>query len=180
MKKFIAYISAFVLAVVGLFTMSSCSSDSFYTEWHNAGAEIESTNIFKSITVDEAETMLKNSDTNTFALFFGSSSDSTAVSNVTTMQYTADVTNYEGKVYFLTITEIKKSTSKMKEVKTKLGNVDVSEMGSGVCCVKYNAGVVEFNTVHASDDSCKQFLVEGAVSIVAVLEYVMEVCPVKA
>ena len=179
MKKIIAHISAFMLILVGILSLASCSGSSFYSEWHSAGAAIESENIFKSVTVDEAEAMLKDSSKNTFALFLGSSSDTAAVSNVTSMQYTADVTNYTDKVYFLTITEIKKSQSKMKEVKTKLGNVDVSEMGSGVYCVMYEDGKVKFNTANKTDDILNQFKVDKEVSIIAVLEYVFEVCPVK-
>lgn len=182
MKKIIASFAAFMLIICGLFTLASCNGNSFYNEWYGAGAEIESENIFKSVTVDEAKALLDDSNNNTFALFMGSSANSASVSDVTAMQYTADVKNYDGKVYFLTTTDLIKTNivTNAKNVKEKLGNkVDISDFGDNVVCVMYESGRIKFITTDTSAELVKQFMIDGSVSIVSVLEYVIEVCPVK-
>lgn len=175
MKKIVALVSAFMLIIVGALTLASCSKSSFYSEWHKAGATIEKNNMFEAITVDEVKNKLE-SDDNTFAVFFGSSNDEQTVKDITAMQYTADVKNYEGKVYFLTTTKLKKN-SKMKEIKENI-KVDISDMASGVQCVLYSKGRVSFNTSKDSDEINK-FKIDDEVSIIAVLEYVIEYYPVK-
>ena len=176
MKKFIAYLSAFILIVVGAISLSSCSKSSFYSEWHKAGANIEKDNIFDMLTVDEVASKLEEKES--FAVFFGSSNDSQSVKDVSSMQYTADVKNYEGKVYFLTTTKLKKNT-KMKEIKEKI-KVDISDMETSVQCVLFENGKITFNT---SDDKYesenKKFKIDDELSIIAVLEYVIEYYPVK-
>ena len=182
MKKIIASLAAFMLIICGLFTLASCSGNSFYNEWHSAGAEIETENVFKSVTVDEVSSLLQDKDNNTFALFLGSSANKNSVSDVTAMQYTADVKNYDGKVYFLTTTDLIKNNlvTNAKNIKEKLGNkVDISELGQNVVCVMYESGRIKFITTDTSSETVKQFMVSGSVSIVSVLEYVIEVCPVK-
>lgn len=180
MKKVIAYLFAFMLIIVGVLSLASCSGDSFYKEWTNAGAEIETTHMFKSVTVDEVDALLKNSEKNTFALFFGSSvangeKNSDAASDVTAMQYTADVKNYKGKVYFLTITEIKKSKDKVLDVKKKLGEqIDFSMASNNVGCVMYKNGKIEFKTINDNAGTTNKFEINGKVSVVAILEYVIE------
>lgn len=180
MKKIIANISAFILIVVGLIALAGCkSSKTFYSEWHGAGAVIEKENVFKSVDVDEAAAMLNDSSKNTFALFFGASTDSSAVASMTALQYTADVKNYEGKVYFLTTTDSLKSTSKMKDINDKLGKVGVEEF-KDIVCVLYENGSVKFNTNKENDyeDQLKQFKIGSKVNIIAVMEYVIELYPV--
>lgn len=176
MKKVVAYISAFMLIIVGMLSLASCSKKTFYSEWHKAGADIEKNNMFESITVDEVEIKL-SSDDSTFALFIGSSSDEQAVKDVSAMQYTADVKNYEGKVYFLTTTKLKKQ-SKMRDIKDRI-KVDISEMGTSVQCVLFEKGRVSFNTVKTDTDQVKKFKIDDEVSIIAVLEYVIEYYPVN-
>ncbi len=182
MKKIIASLAAFMLIICGLFTLASCNNDSFYNEWHSAGAEIETDNVFKSVTVSDVENLIKDSENNTFALFMGSSANSGSVSDVTAMQYTANVKNYDGKVYFLTTTNLIKNNfvGNVKEIKEKLGNkVDISEFGTNVVCVMYEKGRIKFITTDKTDEDVKQFIIDGSVSIVSVLEYVIEICPVK-
>lgn len=147
-----------------------------YEKWKNAGANINENNIFNFITIDEAEEILQDSNKNTFALFFGATSDTSAVTDVSQMQQAAVDKGYKGKIYFITTTELKNSVSKIKEVKTKL-NIDISEFQAKVICVTFENGSIKFNTAHTSDDSLKQFEVDGKVNIVAVLEYVIEFYP---
>lgn len=176
MKKIIAYISAFMLIIVGALSLASCSKKTFYSEWHKAGATIEKDNAFEYITVDEIKSKLDDKNTS-FAVFFGSSKDEQAIKDVTAMQYTADVKNYEGKVYFLSTTNLKKQ-SKMKEIKEKI-KVDISDMGTSVQCVLFKNGRVDFNTCKDSDELNK-FKLDDTVSIIAVMEYVIEYYPVEA
>jgi hypothetical protein len=176
MKKIVAYLSAFILIIVGTLSLSSCSKKSFYSEWNKAGANIEKDNMFEMITVDEIESKLGNKE-ESFAVFFGSSNDSQSVKDVSAMQYTADVKNYEGKVYFLTTTKLK-TQSKMKEIKEKI-KVDISDMDASVQCVLFEKGKVEFNTSKKDSDEVKKFKIDEEISIIAVLEYVIEYYPVK-
>ncbi len=179
MKKIFASLSAFILIIVGILALSSCSNKkTFYSEWHAAGAEIEKENVFKSIDVEEASSKIAANES--FALFLGSSSDSSAVKSVTAMQATADVKNYEGKVYFITTTEIMKSTSKRKDANNKLGNIDIGTTND-VFCVIYKNGSIDINTLNpkgAYEDRIKQFKIGSSVNIVAVMEYVIELYPV--
>ena len=175
MKKIVAYISAFMLIIVGMLSLASCSKKTFYSEWHKAGATIEKTNMFESVTVDDVKSKIEGKET--FAVFFGSSNDSQAIKDVTAMQYTADVKNYEGKVYFLTTTKLK-TQSKMREIKDAI-NVDISDMGTSVQCVLYEGGKVSFNTSYPDKEEVSKFKIEDTVSIIAVLEYVIEYNPVK-
>lgn len=177
MKKIIASLSAFMLIIVGLVVLSSCSKTSFYSEWHKAGATIEKNNIFESITVDEIESKIADK-TESFAVFFGSSNDEQSIKDVTAMQYTADVKNYEGKVYFLTTTKLKKN-SKMKEIKEKI-NVDIADMGTSVQCVLFEKGKKSFNTADKDSEAVNKFKIDDTISIIAVLEYVIEYYPLEA
>lgn len=147
-----------------------------YEKWKNAGANINENNIFNFITIDEAEEILQDSNKNTFALFFGATSDTTAVTDVSQMQQAAVDKGYKGKIYFITTTELKKSVTKIKDVRIKL-NIDISEFQAKVICVTFENGSIKFNTAHTFDDSLKQFEVDGRVNIVAVLEYVIEFYP---
>ena len=91
------------------------------------------------------------------------------------MQYTADVKNYKGKVYFLTITEIKKSKDKVLDVKKKLGEqIDFSMASNNVGCIMYKAGKIEFKTINDNAGTTNKFEINGKVSVVAILEYVIE------
>lgn len=185
MKKIIAYVSAFMLIVVGMLSLASCKGNAFYSEWHKAGAEIEKTNIFKETTIDEIESMKK--DSKSFAVFFGSSADTQAVSDMTAMQYAAELKNYEGSIYFVTTTKLKKN-SKMQEIKNQIG-VDLSDLRTKIDCVLFEKGTIEFNTSNPNgkyDDELKKFdlsYTEDSTSvnadIIAVLEYVIEFYPVK-
>ncbi len=122
--------------------------------------------------------MLQNSNKNTFALFFGATSDTTAIIDVNQMQQAANDKGYKGKMFFITTTELKNSVSKIKEVKTKL-NIDISEFSIGVVCVVYENGSIKFNTAHISDDSLKQFEIDGKVNIISILEYVIGFYPIN-
>lgn len=185
MKKIIAYVSAFMLIVVGMLSLASCKGNAFYSEWHKAGAEIEKTNMFKEITVDEIKS--KKAAKESFAVFFGSSADSQAVSDMTSMQYTADVKDYKGKVYFLTTTKLKKN-SKMQDIKNDI-NVDLSDLRTQIDCVLFTGESIEFNTSNYNgkyNDELRKFDLNSDTSkdanpdIIAVLEYIIEFYPVEA
>jgi len=183
MKKIIAGFSAFMLILVSLFTLSSCTKKTFYSEWHKAGATIEKKNVFKSVTVSEVEELLKNESKNTFALFVGNSSEAAAVSDVTAIQYAADAKNYEGKVYFLTTTDFT-SLSKKKEIKQNL-SIDISEMGNNVICVMYESGKIKYNTsiTKIDDSNYTQFKLKESdkvFDITLIFEYAVAKYPLKA
>ena len=131
--------------------------------------------MFEAITVEEVESKL--ADKSSFAVFFGSSNDAQAIQDVTAMQYTADVKNYEGKVYFLTTTKLK-TQSKMRDIKDRI-KFDISEMETSVQCVLYENGRVSFDTSKSDREEVKKFKIDDSISIIAVLEYVIEYYPVN-
>ena len=182
MKKIIAAVSAFMLIIVGLFTLASCSSKTFYSEWKKAGAVIEKTNVFESVTVDEAKKMI---DAKTpFALFLGSSEEADSVADVTAIQYAADAKNYDGKIYFLTTTKYKKLSQK-KEIKEKL-SIDIADMGNNVICVMYDeTGKAKYNTsiANINDAELRQFKLkedDKEFNITMIFEFAVVKFPYKA
>ena len=72
MNKFKKILSALAVSIA-FTTLASCSENSFYKEWRDAGATIEEENVFKELTVDEVVTKRDNKDSFIiFCAFFAS------------------------------------------------------------------------------------------------------------
>ena len=108
MNKFKKILSALAVTIA-FTTLASCGENSFYKEWHDAGATIEEENVFKELTVDEVVTKRDNKDS--FIIFAGSSSKSGAISAVSDIQVQADSLDYNGYVYFVNTKDILSSIS---------------------------------------------------------------------
>ncbi|MGM9969259.1 MAG: hypothetical protein ACI35S_02565 [Anaeroplasma sp.] len=178
MNKLFKVLTLLMVMIISLFTLVGCnSSDDFYKEWYEAGAQIEKDNVFELITVDKAVEMKEAKES--FIVFLGSSTNSTAVSEVTGIQYDADNMNYDGKLYFINTKEIISSISKMKSINEKL-NIKLESSTSGLIAICYDGGVQKFETSRPNGE-CDRFIFDGtdSVSIRAVAVYAFEFYPVK-
>lgn len=166
MKKILKPFSIIFCAIALLLMLASCQGNSFYSKWHARGAEIEKENCYQEITLDEAKEKKTNKET--FAFFLGIlTDDDTAVSDMTKVQFLADNTNFEGKVYFVTVKRVTKSIAKDVSDTFKL---DIYNKGLFGIAIK--DGIVKINTSNSKDDTNERFMTSGStIDIVAVAEY---------
>ena len=165
MKKILKPISLIFTLLAFVFILTSCSKTTFASKWNAKGANIEEENCFVEISIDEAKTKKDNKET--FAFFLGILTDSTAASEITKVQFLADNTNFEGKVYFITVKETKTSIGKELNDNFKL---DI--YGTGLFAIAINNGEVKINTSNSKDDTNERFMTNGSkIDVVAVAEY---------
>lgn len=157
------------------FTLASCGGYNFYSDFKSAGAVIEKSNVFTVLTVDEVQEKISNKET--FAVFFGSSTDSTTVSDVSAIQYDADVTNYTGKVYFVDTTAMKNNTTKQKDMEKKM---KTNSLPTCLGCIAYVNGEQEFDTSEESNSFVEDNLQNsGSTDIHMIAAYVFLHYPVE-
>ena len=99
MNKFKKILSAVAVSICFMMGLASCTSTTFYQEWHEAGATIEEDNCFKALTADEVKEKRDNKES--FVVFVGASTVEKAVTAVSQIQAQADATGYDGAVYFV-------------------------------------------------------------------------------
>ncbi|RIA78283.1 hypothetical protein EI71_00233 [Anaeroplasma bactoclasticum] len=175
MNKFKKIISALAVSIA-FGALASCSSSSFYSEWKEAGAEIEEENVFSLLTVDEV--VAKREAKESFVIFAGSSLKSGAVSAVSEIQAAADNLDYTGKVYFVNTKDILASISLKKEATQKLGVVEIDS--SNLVAVCYHSGDVFFDTSSTYTDHYDRFKISGSISYNALAVYTFEYYKVEA
>jgi len=148
-KKLIAIIA---ISIIGLVSLTGCYN--FYNDWHGAGADIESTNVFKAITLDEAKKKIENKDT--FVVVCATSSNSSAVKVIENFCNTATYFNFTGTTYFINKTEYLSLTSKRNELKAGLninGRDSTLSSETDVIVVCYTQGKVTIDTTAKLTDS---------------------------
>ena len=144
-----------VKSILGLMSLASCSSTSFYKDWHNAGADIDEEVPFEYISFDKAKAMKDNKET--FLVMFGSPSDSQDVKDVQGLCYDAYVTNQKNKIYFVNCDDAS-SVSVREKYRKELGVKNVlspsyseenssDEVLSGLVAVLYKNGIYAINRV---------------------------------
>ncbi len=176
MKKFkriiVCVISLFFLSVI----LTSCGEYNFYNDFHGAGAEIESKNSFKALTLDEITA--KRNQNEEFVLFIGSSSDSKCVTRVTEIQEELTDIKYEGVVYFFSTKDYTTAT-KRTELQDKLNIKSTTSSDYGMIAVGYHGRSVEFDTSDISNFNLDKFKVGSSkkLSFVAIADYVVLYCP---
>ena len=105
MNKLLKKLALVMFAVIGLVNLASCGEYNFYKDWSEAGANIESENIFEVLTLEEAKNKIANEEENTFILVVGTSQSSVAASSIETLQAQAEYLDYEGTIYFVDSTD---------------------------------------------------------------------------
>ncbi len=146
--------------LVMVLVMASCSEYSFYKDFHDAGADIEEKNIFEIITLEEAKTKKESGET--FVLLYGSSTSSSCVSLVTSLQAQAEyLGNTEATIYFLNSKEYD-STSKCREVKDAIRMHDPSKDGSPIL-MTFKATAVDIDTSNKDKVRTKEFIKNGTI-----------------
>lgn len=174
MKKLKKYIIPVIMGFIFIFSLASCGSNSFYNEWHNAGAEIEENNVFKSVTLDDVTSKINAKES--FALFIGCKDDKDAVAAVSKIQYLATNVNYEGKINFLTVA--KDSTDKRRKVKEVVG-LDYYE-SSSVSVAMFDDGELVIDSINKTHFSLNDnFIVNGEMNVLALAEYAFYNYPEK-
>lgn len=137
MKKFIKALGLFSFLAVLMLTFTSCNSYNFYKDWNGAGADIESNNIFTTITLDEAKE--KKDAKETFVLFYGASSSSTAVSMVTSLQAQAEyLNNTDATIYYVNSADYYETSSKRALVREAIGMRDAPSTADPVIMIFRN------------------------------------------
>lgn len=176
MNKFKKILSALAVSIA-FTTLASCGENSFYKEWHDAGATIEEENVFKELTVDQVVTKRDNKDS--FIIFCGSSSKSGAISAVSDIQVQADSLDYNGYVYFVNTKDILSSISGKKNATDKLGVQEIDSSDLVVVC--YKEGKVYFDTSSSEKygDIYSRFNIDGSLSYNALACYAFEYYPVE-
>lgn len=175
MSKFLKCLSVITVMMICLVTLASCSdSYSFYETWYEAGAEIDEDNVFEALTIEEVLDKVEADES--FIVFVGSSTSETSIKNVESIQYAADNSNYDGKVYILDTTE-KTSVSERRKVEDSL-KISLSATAS-LIAICYDEGVQTFETSRPNAE-CDRFIFDGSnVDIVAVAEYAFDNYPVS-
>ena len=191
MKKVFSLLAGLSAVTLGILSLASCSSSSFYKDWSNAGADIDESVPFEYISFDDVKSKLQAKDS--FLVMYGTPSDSTDVSNVQGICYDAYVTNQEAKIYFVNCEDAVSSVSRRDEYTKELKvyncltpsylNQDDSQEGlNGLVAVLYENGTVTFDTSRAFKYAfCENFSTFDStrVDIHAVAAYSWEYYPVK-
>lgn len=187
MNRFKKICSALAVMISFGLALASCGTQSFYDEWNQAGATIETDNCFKVLTADEVAE--KREAKESFVIFIGASAIQTttntkAVDLVSTIQAEADAINYDGYVYFVNAKDAMLTLSEQKAMKEKLKVNEITD-SYGLVCVSYVKGEVYFDTSAIKGnnipDQLKRFVVnEGSdtISFKALANFVFENYPV--
>ena len=157
MKKFIKSIAVFAIVILGALHLTGCYN--FYDDYHKAGATIEKDNIFTAIELNEAKTKIDNDET--FVLVLSTSSNTTCVNRISLLQEQADYAEFEGTLYFVSITDYCDTATGRKELRDSLGIKGQSNnlTGKDAVIVGYTKGEKSFDTSSKlDDDSIKQFV----------------------
>lgn len=160
MTKFIKRIVLFLALISTTFALASCSEYNFYEDWKAAGANIESDNVFKALTLDEVKE--KRDSKETFALIVATSTDSTARSAITKIQEQADILGFDGEIYFISSKDsYNSSITAQKEFKNTVGNKDFYSSSSDkpyFVLMVYNNGDVIADTSSNNYSAIEDYL----------------------
>jgi len=168
MLKFIKALSALAFIFIGMCSLASCGGAyNFYEDFYQAGATIEKDHNFVVISVDKAKEMIDNGDD--FVLFLGTSTESTHVTSVTTLQTEFDYFDFEGKVYFIDTTDILSSRKKIVDLSEKL-SIKSLDTGTGLVVAEYKDGKQVFDT--SKSDGDELFYLGGSLSYSGVAYYI--------
>ena len=157
------------LLIVPMFLLSSCGNNSFYSKFKNIGAEIEETNNFVELTLDE---VVSKKQTDKFVLIIVSSDKESSATVISKLQYDATNTNFEGKIY---VYDVKSPTAKEGlDITSKLGITSYTD-SQGFVAVGYKNNSQVFDTSKGGAE-CDYFrsTSSSTINIHAVFNYIAE------
>ena len=164
MKKFLKGFALVAILFISLINLCSCYD--FYKDFHDAGATIEQTNNYEVLSLDQAKGKIDNKET--FILVLATSKSSTCVTRISTLQEQATYFGFEGKLYFVDMTDYKDTASGRKNLRESLKVKGYSNnlTGTDAVVVCYTKGEVTIDTsAKLTSDSLKFVVNENAVSI---------------
>ena len=168
--KFGKILAAIAVLVIGAFTLVSCGSYNFYSDWKNAGADIEKENIYEAITLDNAKQKLDNDET--FVLLLGTSEASGAARTITNLQSQADYFGFDKKLYFVDSTNYLSKTADRKNLNQTLGIYDASQISNNIVIVCYNSGDIIMDTSKkTTDSSLENFVTDSSIDYYKIASY---------
>lgn len=172
MRRLLKALTTLSLAFMLLVVFTSCNEDKFYEEWSEAGAQIEETHIFKEIELEDVKVKIENGDT--FVLIYAASTNTSAVSAISSFQAQYDYlcTNGEERViYVLDSTEFDKPTEKAK-VKEYLQVFKELPKNGSPLVVTYNKGVIDIESNWTDKNQTKEFIVNGKLDYSSLCSYI--------
>ena len=120
-KELIIFLSVLAVAIIlTIICLIPTSKEKFMTEWSNAGATLNEDHIYKYIDLDDFIDAKKDaSEDKPLIILYGSSTDSTTVSNISTIDTTAQ--NYDiERIYILKSDFVMNADDTDKDDKAKL------------------------------------------------------------
>ena len=155
MTKFGKILAAIAVLVIGAFTLVSCGSYNFYSDWKNAGADIEKENIYEAI-----------------VLLLGTSEASGAARTITNLQSQADYFGFDKKLYFVDCTIYLSKTADRKNLNQTLGIYDASQISNNIVIVCYNSGDIIMDTSKkTTDSSLENFVTDSSIDYYKIASY---------
>ena len=171
MKKLFKRFALFAILILGALHLTGCYN--FYDDFSKAGATIEKDNCFTAIELKDAKAKIDNKDT--FVLVLATSTNSTCVSRISLLQEQADYAEFEGTLYFVSITDYCDTASGRKELRDNLGIKGYSNnlTGSDAVIVAYTKGNITFDTSSKlTNDSIKQFVSGSSINFYSLAAYI--------
>ncbi|MBR4496234.1 MAG: hypothetical protein IKP12_03790 [Acholeplasmatales bacterium] len=171
MKKLFKRIALFAIVILGALHLTGCYN--FYDDFSKAGAKIEKENCFKAIELNEAKAKIDAKDT--FVLVLATSTNSTCVSRISLLQEQADYAEFDGVLYFVSMTNYCETATGRKELRDKLGIKGYSNnlTGSDAVIVAYTKGEITFDTSSKlTNDSIKQFVSNESINFYSLASYI--------
>ena len=171
MKKIFKRFALIAIVILGALHLTGCYN--FYNDWHKAGANIEKDNCFTAVELDAAKSKIENKDT--FVLVLATSTNSTCVSRISLLQEQADYADFDGTLYFVSITDYCDTASGRKELRDKLGVKGYSNnlTGTDAVVVAYTKGEITFDTSSKlTNDSIKQFVSNSNINFYSLASYI--------
>ena len=158
-----------VLLLIPAFFLSSCGNNSFYSRFKAVGAEIEEKNCFVELKLDE---VVEKKAKDNFVLIILSSDNSTSGTVISNLQFDADNTNFEGKIF---VYDVKSPTAKEGlDITSKLGITSYTDSSTGFVAVGYKNNSKIFDTSNGGSE-CDVFrTTTSQANIHAVFNYIAE------
>lgn len=172
MNKLLKKLALVMFAVIGLVNLASCGEYNFYKDWSEAGANIESENIFEVLTLEEAKNKIANEKENTFILVVGTSQSSVAASSIETLQAQAEYLDYEGTIYFVDSTDYIEKRKTRAELCEALKIAEITKSTSAdLIVVAYVDGVAELDSSNVDCEILEHLQSGSSLNMEAVAYY---------
>ena len=180
MKRFLKALTTLSLTIALLVVFASCGSNKFYKEWSEAGAKIEKENIFEVVELEDVKTKIANGDT--FVLVYAASTNTSAVSAISSFQAQYDYLCTKGEevtIYVLDSTDFDKSSERKEAKETLKVSKAVPNDGSPLI-VTYEKGVPVVESNYLDKIATQEFVFNGKLDCSSLCSYIFRELLVKA